>query len=102
MDDTLQNESSVSGGTAAGPAELLRSMSGHRKAAILLLQLDRSASGKVMSQLKDKELSELTTEIARVGEITPEMSAAVMREFGVMISNGSSAHGGADQSRELL
>jgi flagellar motor switch protein FliG len=102
MEDTLQNEGSLSGGTAAGPAELLHSMTGRRKAAILLLQLDRAASTKVMAQMKDAELSDLTTEIARVGEITPEMSAAVLKEFGMMISNGSTAHGGADQSRDLL
>jgi flagellar motor switch protein FliG len=92
-----------SSGTAAGPAEILRSMTGRRKAAVLLLQLDRRASGKVLAQLRDVELEELSAEIARVGEITPEMSAAVLREFGILAANGgTTVHGGLDQTRDLL
>jgi flagellar motor switch protein FliG len=106
MEDTVQPEaaptSPVSSGTVAGPVELLRSMTGRRKAAILLLQLDRHASSRVMAQLSDAELEEVSAEIARVGEITSDMSSAVLREFGMLAANGSAVHGGLDQSRQLL
>ncbi|MCW2492448.1 MAG: fliG [Frankiales bacterium] len=95
--------SALAEAAAAGPAELLRSMTGRRKAAVLLLQLDRRASAKVLAQLRESELEDLSAEIARLGEITPVMSAAVLREFGVLASGGgSSLHGGLDQTRELL
>ncbi|WP_347343690.1 flagellar motor switch protein FliG [Jatrophihabitans telluris] len=77
-------------------------MTGRRKAAILLLQLDRRASSKVMAQMRDAELEEISAEIARIGEITPEMSSAVLREFGAMASGDAVTHGGLNQTRELL
>lgn len=90
-------------GAATGPAELLRSMTGRRKAAVLILQLDRRASSKVLTQLRESELEDLSAEIARMGEITAEMSSAVLREFGMLSSSGAgSVHGGLDQTRELL
>ncbi|MDQ1717030.1 MAG: flagellar motor switch protein FliG, partial [Pseudonocardiales bacterium] len=86
--------SAVAEGAAAGPAELLRSMTGRRKAAVLLLQLDRRASANVLAQLRESELEDLSAEIARIGEITPAMSAAVLREFGMLASGGGSTlHG---------
>jgi flagellar motor switch protein FliG len=103
LENTVMPTSAVAEGAAAGPAELLRSMTGRRKAAVLLLQLDRRASANVLAQLRESELEDLSAEIARIGEITPAMSAAVLREFGMLASGGGSTlHGGLDQTRELL
>jgi flagellar motor switch protein FliG len=103
LDNTVMPTSVVAEAAAAGPAELLRSMTGRRKAAVLLLQLDRRASANVLAQLRESELEDLSAEIARIGEITPAMSAAVLREFGMLASGGGSTlHGGLDQTRELL
>jgi flagellar motor switch protein FliG len=89
--------------TVAGPAELIRSMAGRRKAAILLLQLDRHASANVLAQFTEGELEELSAEIARLGEVSAAMSAAVLREFGIILAGGaSSLHGGLDRTRDLL
>jgi flagellar motor switch protein FliG len=110
VEETLASVTSIAptstastAGTVTPQAELLRSMTGRRKAAVLILQLDRQASSKVLSQLRETELEQLTAEIARLGEITPEMSSAVLRAFGMLASSGSAAvHGGVEQSRELL
>lgn len=103
MPATTDATTNVTEGAAAGPAELLRSMGGRRKAAILLLQLDRQSSARVLGQLTETELEELSAEIARIGEVTAEMSGAVLREFGVLAAGGvGSVHGGMDSTRELL
>ncbi|MGX7681054.1 flagellar motor switch protein FliG [Jatrophihabitans sp. DSM 45814] len=77
-------------------------MTGRRKAAILLLQLEPRSSARVLGQLRESELEDLSAEIARMGEITTEMSAAVLGEFGVLASSGSTTQGGLEQTRELL
>lgn len=109
MVETLATVSSIgtSLAVAAGNTEpsldLTRGMSGRRKAAVLVLQLDREASAKVLSQLSDTELEEVATEIARAGEVPAEVSAAVLREFGILqVSGDSMVRGGIEQSRALL
>jgi flagellar motor switch protein FliG len=105
MEDTLATVTSIAPAVASAPVQddVLRTMTGRRKAAILILQMDRRSSARVLSQLRDTELEELTAEIARAREVTPELSAAVLREFGVLASTGSNATaGGIDASRELL
>ncbi|MDQ1732942.1 MAG: flagellar motor switch protein FliG [Pseudonocardiales bacterium] len=107
MRDTLapgvSGEAGAPSAAATGPAELLRNMGGRRKAAILLLQLDRAASARVLAQLPESELEDLSAEIARVGEVTGEMASAVLREFGMLASNGpSGVHGGMDSTRAML
>ena len=113
MAETLATVSSIgtSLAVAASAAEssvdtgrdVTRSMTGRRKAAVLVLQLDRDASAKVLSQLSDAELEAVATEIARAGEVPADVSAAVLREFGILKSSGDSVvRGGMDQSRALL
>jgi flagellar motor switch protein FliG len=84
-------------------ADVLRSMTGRRKAAILVLQLDKRSSSKVLAQLSPIELEELSLEIARAGYVDSLSSRAVIREFGVLAASGSSVvQGGIDQTRALL
>lgn len=109
MVETLATVSSIgtSLAVAASNAEPgldpTRGMSGRRKAAVLVLQLDREASAKVLSQLSDTELEEVATEIARAGEVPADVSAAVLREFGILqVSGETVVHGGIEQSRAML
>lgn len=110
MAETLATVSSIGTPLAnaqaagSGPAaDVTKGLTGRRKAAILILQLDRDASAKVLAQFNDKELEDLAVEIARAGDVPPEMSAAVLREFGILQSSGDSVvHGGIEQSRALL
>jgi flagellar motor switch protein FliG len=90
---------------AAEPAEnLTRSLTGRRKAAILLLQLDQHASARVLAQMTDTEIEDLAAEIARAGDVPATVSAAVLKEFGVLQASGGSSgvRGGIEQSRALL
>jgi len=110
MAETLATVSSIGTPLAAAQAEpaeaaenLTRGLTGRRKAAILVLQLDRAASARVLSHLSDAELEDLATEIARAGDVGPEISAAVLKEFGMLqASGGTMVRGGMEQSRELL
>jgi flagellar motor switch protein FliG len=81
----------------------LRGMTGRQKAAVLVLQLGREESVRVLGNLSDLELEDLSTEIARMGHVTTEISNAVIGEFaGLLASGASSTRGGMDQARELL
>jgi flagellar motor switch protein FliG len=73
------------------PIDPLHGMSGFRKAAVLVLQLGRVESSRVLGVLSDKELEELTAEIARMGEVSAEVSAAVLAEFAFMMMAGPGA-----------
>jgi flagellar motor switch protein FliG len=110
MAETLATVSSIGTALAAAQAEtadpaldITRGLTGRRKAAILILQLDREASAKVLGQFSDSELEDLALEIARAGDVPAAVSAAVLKEFGVLKSSGDSlVHGGIEQSRALL
>jgi flagellar motor switch protein FliG len=112
MVETLATVSSIGTSLAAASAaaavaepsqELTRGMTGRRKAAVLVLQLDRDASAKVLNQLSERELEAVVAEIARAGDVPAELSAAVLREFGILrVSGDSTVRGGIEQSRALL
>jgi flagellar motor switch protein FliG len=89
--------------TAAPPVDLLRGLTGFRKAAILMMQLGRVESSRVLGNLNDRELEELSAEIARMGEVEADVAAAVLEEFAAMMIAGSvMTRGGMDNARELL
>ena len=81
----------------------LRGLSGFRKAAILMMQLGRTEASRVLGVLSDKELEEITSEIARMGSVPPEVSSAVIAEFAAIILSGSSiTRGGLESARQML
>jgi flagellar motor switch protein FliG len=84
-------------------ADIVRGMTGFRKAAILLMQLGREEASRVLGVLGDEELEELTAEIARMGEVPVEVSAEVVAEFALLMAGGSvGSHGGLDNARRML
>jgi flagellar motor switch protein FliG len=86
----------------SGPDPLL-GMSGRQKAAILVLQLGREESARVLGQLSEAELEDLGAEIARIGSVPPDVASAVLGEFaGVLANGGATTRGGMDLARELL
>src|SRR3984957_6321237 len=87
---------------AAAYLDPLAGMTGFRKAAVLMLQLGRVESAKVLGVLSETELEELTAEIARMGEVAPEVAHAVLAEFATMMLGPVSAHGGMDNARQML
>jgi flagellar motor switch protein FliG len=82
---------------------LLAGMSNRRKAAILVMQLGKDESARVLARLSDLELEELSAEIARIGTVSGEVANAVLGEFGNKVATGlSDTRGGLDLARELL
>jgi flagellar motor switch protein FliG len=79
-------------------------MSGARKAAVLLLQMDREDSTRVLSLLRENEVEELSTEIARLaGGVEFGAAEAVLAEaYGIARAPKHAAQGGLDFARDLL
>ena len=89
--------------TPPAAADPLRGMTGRQKAAVLVLQLGREESARVLGNLSEAELEELSTEIARMGSVPPEVSSAVLGEFAGMLANsGVTTRGGLELAKELL
>jgi flagellar motor switch protein FliG len=88
----------------AATYEATRRLTGRQKAAILVLQLGREESTRVLGKLSEIELEELSAEIARMGGVPTEVSAAVVDEFTNALSDDdeNGAHGGFESARELL
>src|SRR3954468_166254 len=85
-----------------GP-DLLFGMTGRQKAAVLVLQLGRTESAKVLGELSEAELEDLSAEIARMGSIRNEVAAAVLGEFaGMLAAGGATTRGGLELARDLL
>jgi flagellar motor switch protein FliG len=78
-------------------------MTGLRKTAILLVQMGREASTKILAQMHETEIEELTTEIARLGSVETGDAEGVLTEFHELATaNQYSGQGGLDYARELL
>ena len=80
-----------------------QTMTGVRKAAILMVQLGKDHSARIISKLREAEVEELTAEITRMGSISPEHARVVMDEFhAIATSRQLTQHGGMEFAREML
>ena len=85
--------------TSAAPSAL----SGTRKAAILLVLLGEDAASQVFRQLPERDLEELTQEIAEVDYIDPRTALAVLEEYHrLTVTQDYVAVGGTDFAKKLL
>jgi flagellar motor switch protein FliG len=74
-----------------------------RKAAILILSLDKPLAAEVMSQLPRDSVEQLTMELARLDDVTREEQDAVIEEFYQLGSTRVQIErGGMDYAQELL
>lgn len=78
------------------------SMTGVRKAAIMLVQFGKEQSAHIMSQMSEKEVEMISAEIARLGKLEPNQVDDVMDEFYAMATTRYAGSGGIDYARELL
>jgi flagellar motor switch protein FliG len=79
------------------------SMSGLRKAAVLLVQMGKEDSARLLAQMKQSEVEELSAEIARLGPVEAGVAGDVLDEFHQMAKNQEHAgHGGLDFARDVL
>jgi flagellar motor switch protein FliG len=78
-------------------------MTGVRKAAIMLVQMGKEQSAKIMSAMRPHEVEEVTAEIMRLGMIDGVIADTVLSEFHTMATaNRHARAGGMDYARELL
>ena len=78
-------------------------MTGLRRAAVLLLQLDKTASTRVLSLLRETEVEELSSEIARLGAVDSAAADQVLAEFHDAVVHRSHAQEGSlEYAGELL
>jgi flagellar motor switch protein FliG len=78
-------------------------MTGLQKAAVLLVQIGKEQSSKILKSLRQPEIEELTAEIARLEAIPPEVVDAVLGEFKQLaVAHHYFAQGGLRYAEEVL
>ncbi len=78
-------------------------MTGLRKTAILLVAMGREGAAKVLSQMRESEVEEITAEIVRLRDVGPEDSVAVLEEFRELArAKTFMASGGLAFAKEML
>jgi flagellar motor switch protein FliG len=79
-------------------------LNGTQKAALLLIQLGREQAARVMAQLDEAEIEELTTEIARLERVDARMADEVLDEFyeAAVGGPGFSGRGGLTFAQQVL
>lgn len=82
---------------------LQNSISGVKKAAILMVLLGDEAAAEVYRYLSKEEVQKLTEEISELPAINPEVAAAVLEEYyQLMVTQSYLAQGGTEYASRLL
>ncbi|MFI5932654.1 flagellar motor switch protein FliG [Actinoplanes sp. NPDC051494] len=84
------------------PALTTSSMTGLRKAAILLVRMGKEYSTRVLANMSEGEVEELSAEIARLGKLEPDVVVDVIDEFYALATTKHAGAGGMAYARELL
>ena len=77
-------------------------MTGLRKAAILMVRMGKEYSTRVLANMKENEVEEISAEIARLGKLEPEVVSDVIDEFYALATTKHAGAGGMAYARELL
>lgn len=80
-------------------------LSGTQKAALLLIQIGKDRAARVMSEMTDEEVEELTTEIVRMNTVPRELGAEIIEEFyanNMAVNNFPQGRGGLDYAQRVL
>jgi flagellar motor switch protein FliG len=78
-------------------------MNGLRKAAIVVLSLDKPLAAEVLSQMRKEDVEALTMEIARLEDVTREEQEAAIEEFYSQgLARVHIERGGMDYAHDLL
>lgn len=81
----------------------IETLTGLRKAAILLVTLGADTSAAIMRQLSEQEIEELTVEISKIRELPASTVEAVLEEFTQLAQARSYiVQGGLSYAREVL
>ena len=78
-------------------------LSGSKKAAIIMILLGDEASAGVFRYLEEDEIQEISKEISRLGDVTPETADNVLEDFyRLSMAQAFLARGGPDYAKKLL
>jgi len=78
-------------------------MTGIRKAAVVLLSLEKALAAEVMAQLRKEEVEALTMEIARLDDVTKEEQDGAIEEFyNLGMARVHIERGGMEYAHDLL
>src|SRR5579872_540816 len=78
-------------------------MTGIRKAAVVLLSLEKALAAEVMAQLRKEEVEALTMEIAKLDDVTREEQDGAIEEFyNLGMARVHIERGGMDYAHDLL
>jgi flagellar motor switch protein FliG len=81
----------------------IRGIPGPVKAAIVMVALGTDASSKVFKILDDVDIERLSTEIARLENVSQEVREAVLEEFHTLaLAHQYISQGGLDYARQVL
>lgn len=85
------------------PAAPSKSLAGVRKAAILLVLLGEEAASKVYSNLPERDLQDITQEIAELDYIDPATALTVLKDYHrLTVTQSHVAVGGTDYAKKVL
>lgn len=80
-----------------------RTLTGPQKAAVLLLQMGKERSAKVLRSMRESEVAEIMAEIARLRNVDSVQVAEVLDEFGQMAEQKITfTSGGLELARSIL
>ncbi len=89
----------IANGVAKGP----ESMSGVRKAAMLLILLGDKVSAELVKQFSEEEVQLVSREVARLESITAEQAETLLEEFYQMnMAHDFVLRGGLDYAKKML
>src|SRR3546814_2909830 len=78
-------------------------LTGPQKAAVLLLQMSKERSAKVLRSMRESEVAEIMAEVARLRNIDPARVGEVLEEFrGKADQRISITSGGLELARSML
>lgn len=89
--------------TFAPSSATTQHLTGTEKAAVLLMHLPQDVVGKILTRMRDSEVSEVTSAITRMGAVDASVSDAVLSEFLAMSeARREAAIGGVATARAIL
>ncbi|NHC16024.1 flagellar motor switch protein FliG [Motilibacter deserti] len=84
-------------------AAVATEMSGLTKTAVLLVGMGREHAAKVLAEMRENEVEEITAEIMRLRDIDADTALQVFEEFhGIVQAKSYMGQGGMDFAKELL
>ncbi len=90
-------------GLSSARADMVKNIPGPKKAAIVMVALGSEASSQILKNLDEHEVERLSTEIAKLDNVTPEFREAVLEEFhNIAIAQQYVSQGGIGYAKEIL